>query len=205
MSYSPDEARSALRQVMVAHKLSARGLSKLAGLSPSAITQFMKARVRSLTAETYDAIAAGLSKKIGREVDIAELRGEIPVERPVSAFIGAGDEVVPPVDGDGPIDHVAAPRDFIEGEIAEVRGRSMLPFFEPGDLIFFTRADSPRALLNQVAVVKLKDNRRFVKTIQAGSKRGRFTLASVNPAYPPMEDQIVVWAARIAWVKKAGT
>ena len=207
MSYDAAKARRGLQKIMDTHKLSERGIAKLAGRSPATITHFLRGRTDSLTAKTYDKIAEGMTNKFGREFTVAELRGDAPLEiqLPIRSYVGAGDEVVAPVEGDGPIDYVAAPPELAEGEVLEVRGRSMLPAYEHGDLLFHRFMDpDPRNLLGKLVIAKLKDGRRFVKVLQPGSKRGRFTLTSLNPSYAPMEDQAVAAVARIVWVKKKG-
>lgn len=127
------------------------------------------------------------------------------VELPVRTIVGAGDEVMGPADGDEhPFDYEPAPPGLYDGEVTEVRGRSMLPLYRDGDRLFHkVMTDDPTTLIGEVAVVKLKDGRRFVKVLQPGKKRGLFRLESVNPAYEPIEDQPVASAARILWVKKA--
>ncbi|MEI6861605.1 MAG: S24 family peptidase [Verrucomicrobiota bacterium] len=157
--------------------------------------------------ETYEKLAAGASKLLNRNISPSRLRpgAAADIDLPIRSYVGAGDEVVEPVEGDGPIDYVAAPPELAEGEVLEVRGRSMLPAYEHGDLLFHRFMDpDPRNLLGKLVIIKLKDGRRFVKVLQAGSKRGRFTLASLNPSYAPMEDQAVAAVARIVWVKKKG-
>ena len=74
---------------------------------------------------------------------------------------------------------------------------------EHGDLLFHRFMDpDPRELVGKLVVAKLKDGRRFVKVLLAGTRRGRFTLASLNPSFAPMEDQAIEAVARIVWVKK---
>lgn len=124
-------------------------------------------------------------------------------ELPVSTVIGAGDEVEPADEGN-PIDYEPAPPGLYDGEVTEVRGRSMLPIFQNGDRLFHkVITEDPRSLIGEAAVLRLKDGRRFIKVLQPGTKRDRYHLVSINPAFPPMEDQVVVSAARIVWVKKA--
>lgn len=192
---------------MDAKKLSARELAKIAKKSPAIFTHFLGGRTESLTDRTYADLAAGLTERFGRDYSVAELRGDTmqEIHLPLISYVGAGDEIVQPVEGDAPMDHIVAPPDMGEGEVTEVRGRSMLPVFEPGDLLFHrTISTSPTSLLGQLVVAKLKDGRRFVKILGAGKGRGRFTLSSLNPAYEPMVDQPIAAVAKIVWVKKRG-
>ena len=207
MSNEADRARQAFAKFLKVHSLSGRAVSAAGGLSPSAASQFILGHSRSPKADTFSRFAKGASEKLGRAVTVGEMLGEAQAEiqLPISSYVGAGDEVVAPVEGDGPIDYVAAPPELAEGEVLEVRGRSMLPAYEHGDLLFHRFMDpDPRNLLGKLVIAKLKDGRRFVKVLQPGSKRGRFTLTSLNPSYAPMEDQAVAAVARIVWVKKKG-
>lgn len=121
----------------------------------------------------------------------------------VSYIVSAGDEIVQPIDSDGPFDRELAPPDMSDGEIAEIRGRSMLPVFSDGDRLFFrTIKDDPARLIGGIVVARLRDGRRFVKVLQAGSKRGRFNLESINPLYDPMIDQQLDAVGEIVWVRK---
>lgn len=74
LPYDPDRERRALQRFMARYKLSARAVSAAGGLSPSAVSHFLKGAVRSLKAESYAAIADGLSKKLNRKVLVSELR-----------------------------------------------------------------------------------------------------------------------------------
>ncbi len=121
----------------------------------------------------------------------------------VSSIVAAGDEIIGHDEGD-PIDYEPAPPGLYDGEVTEVRGRSMLPIFRDGDRLFHkVITEDPMSVVGEAAVLKLKDGRRFIKVLQPGTRRGRFRLLSLNPAYEPMEDQVVVSAARIVWVKKS--
>lgn len=126
-----------------------------------------------------------------------------PITLPVSSIVGAGDDVAELIEGDGPIDHEEAPPGMTEGEVTEVRGRSMRPFYGDGDRLFhrFLAGDATH-LIGEPVVVRLKDGRRLVKILQAGSKRGRYDLESINPLFPTLADQAVDAVAEIVWVKK---
>lgn len=122
---------------------------------------------------------------------------------PVSSMVSAGDEVIQPIDSDGPFDREPAPPDLLDGEVAEIRGRSMLPVFADGDRLFFrTVEDDPARLIGGVVVARLRDGRRFVKILRAGSRRGRFNLESINPQYDEMIDQQLDAVGEIVWVRK---
>lgn len=122
---------------------------------------------------------------------------------PVSTIVGAGDEIVEYV-GEDPIDEEPAPPGLEDGEVTEVRGRSMLPALREGDRLFhrFLSPGDHTHLIGEMVVARLKDGRRFVKVLRPGSRRGRYNLHSINDLYPPLEDQQLDAVAEILWVKR---
>lgn len=122
---------------------------------------------------------------------------------PVSTIVGAGDEIVEYV-GEDPIDEEPAPPGLEDGEVTEVRGRSMLPLFRDGDRLFhhFLSQGDHAHLIGEAVVARLRDGRRFVKILRLGSRRGRYDLHSINPQFAPLEDQQLEAVAEIVWVKK---
>jgi phage repressor protein C with HTH and peptisase S24 domain len=121
---------------------------------------------------------------------------------PVRSFVGAGDEIFP-IDEDSPIDRVAAPPGMIDAEATEVRGRSMLPLYHHGDLLFHHRIESdPTRFRDEVVIAQVKNGKRYVKLLATGTRRGRFNLVSINPTFAPLENQILDWVGAIEWVQK---
>lgn len=124
---------------------------------------------------------------------------------PLVGIVGAGGSIIPVDDhakGQGLAD-VEAPQDAGENTVAvQVRGDSMYPAYEDGDLLYYdqqpTIPDAPPA---KACIVKLIDGRCMVKLVRNGSKKGRFTLLSHNAE--PITDVELEWIARIKWVKKA--
>ena len=152
---------------------------------------------------TYSRLAEGASLLLERRVDTAALRGDKPtgIEVPIHHFIGAGDEVHL-IDGDGAFDYTEAPPGFADGGAGIVRGDSMLPIFEAGDVLFWRHLESPPSDPPKRAVIaQLRDSRLYVKRLLPGSKKGTFHLVSVNPVTPVLIDQPVASIARIGWVK----
>lgn len=165
-----------------------------------------------------------LSKKLGRSVDRAavnkmvkgtraiaadELRlieritgWEAPseIEVPLKGYVGAG-EAVEAIDN-GNAETVGAPRDSRPNTVAaRVKGNSMFPTLRDGWLLYWSRLLPPNEMQNDLCVVHLEDARIFVKILRAGSASNLWTLQSVNPAVPDMEDQIVQWVSPIDWIK----
>jgi len=85
----------------------------------------------------------------------------------------------------------------------EVRGESMLPVYRPGDYLICSRrrgADLQEAL-NKDCVVRTSENEGYIKKLVQGSRANTYTLVSYNAA--PIENQKLLWAAPIVWVKRA--
>jgi phage repressor protein C with HTH and peptisase S24 domain len=205
-TYSVQARRRALQDFIDRNDLEVQTWARASNKTESVVRHFLAGRSQSMSDRTYVQLAEGASELLSRTVTAGELRGEPDrdVEIAIRTYVGAGDEVVEPIEGDPPIGLVAAPPELAEGEATEVRGRSMLPAYEEGDLLFHKFLDpNPRELLGKLVVAKLLDGRRFVKVLLSGTMRGRFNLQSLNQAYPTMENQVVVAAARIVWVKKA--
>lgn len=119
---------------------------------------------------------------------------------PVMGRVGAGAEIdveheQAPSDG---YDLVELPFYFPHPVIAfEVAGDSMLPVYEPGEVIVCLRDQvrSTDSYLGQRVVVKTASGRRFIKRLMRGSKKGVFNLDSWNAL--TMEDVKLEWVGEI--------
>lgn len=116
----------------------------------------------------------------------------------VLGYVGAGAEVIPVDDhqmGAG-LETVDVDFPVKPGTVAViVRGDSMLPIFENGDLIgYMEDSADPMTLIGKMCVVKLADGRTFVKRLKRGSEDGLFTLVSANAS--DIEDVQIEWARR---------
>lgn len=117
---------------------------------------------------------------------------------PLKGYVGAG-QAIYPID-DGGDDLVDAPPTSNGSTVAvRVRGDSMLPLFEDGSLIYYSRHLPPGEMLNRRCVAKLADGRMLVKTLRRGAGEGFWTLTSTNSA--DIEDVVVEWVAPIDWIK----
>lgn len=199
-AFSPDLRRRALREFMRAKDLKVFPWTQAAGVSEASLRNFLNGDSESLSDRTYALLARAAHVSVGK------LRGdEAPPEAaevPVRSYVGAGDEILP-VEGDAPIEYVPAPPGMEECEATEVRGVSMQPLYHHGDLLFHRRIDAePARYRNEVVVVQVRNGKRLVKLLQAGSKKGLYTLVSLNPSFAPMPDQKISWIGPIEWVQK---
>lgn len=116
----------------------------------------------------------------------------------LAGFVGAGQEVYQfDEDGAGFVD---APPGWTKAtEAVEVRGDSMLPLYEEGTILYYSKQLPPEQMVGRRCVIRLEDDRVLVKSIRRGSERGLYTLVSLNA--PDIEDVALQWAAPIDWIK----
>lgn len=124
----------------------------------------------------------------------------VPNQAPIMGRVGAGAEIEveyeqPPADG---YDLVELPFSFPEPVIAfEVTGESMLPVYEPGEVIVCLRDQvrSTDSYLGRRVVVRTVGGRRFIKRLMRGSKKGLYNLDSWNAR--TIEDVRIEWVGEI--------
>lgn len=139
--------------------------------------------------------------------DVLLRPAEIPppgtvAEVAVLHFIGAGD-LIHIIDTDEGFDYTDAPPGFERGAAGIVRGDSMRPAYDDGEILFWRSLEEPpKKLPDRAVIVKVKDGPLYLKQLIPGSKRRHFHLQSINPLTRMLLDQEVEAIARIGWVKK---
>lgn len=200
MPYDQRQAVSALATFQEVSGLRDYPWEIASGVGEGTIRRFKNGKARSLTWETYEKLADGASSLLNRKVEARELLGDYPNTWPVFEAVLTGDEVVRlPSEG---MYRVPAPPDHVSGGVIEVRGRSLLPEFRQGDLLFHANLQPDiDALVGDVVLAQTTNGRRHIRILHSTPNPGHYTLSSINPAYPPLEDVQVMSAAEILWVK----
>lgn len=204
--YNADARRRVLQGFLDRNRLKVQTWTKAAGMSESVVRHFLEGRSESMSDRTYARLAAGATKLLERAIDPSALRGDPPpaAEVPIHHYVGAGDQVFPIDGNDDAIDYTEAPPGYQDGGAAIVRGESMRPLFEPGDIVFWRRLERPPTEATKRAViVQVKDGPLLLKKVLPGTKKGFYYLLSLNPTTPVMNDQPVEAIARIGWVRPA--
>ena len=119
---------------------------------------------------------------------------------PVVGRVGAGAAIDPDFDQAAPegLFDVTLPFDLPDELIGlEVDGDSMLPKYEPGDVIVVRREQRERtdAYVGQLVAVRTKDGRRYLKTMLRGSAPDLYRLQSFNAR--PIDDVEIEWVGEI--------
>lgn len=150
------------------------------------------------------AVPSGLTmeriRELARESGIVE-REPVPANQaPLMGRVGAGAEIEveyeqAPAEG---YDLVELPFAFTDPVIAfEVAGDSMLPVYEPGEVIVCLRDQvrSTDSYLGKRVVVRTAGGRRFLKRLMRGSRKGLYNLDSWNAM--TIEDVRLDWVGEI--------
>jgi phage repressor protein C with HTH and peptisase S24 domain len=183
--------RNAIEVEMARKGFSRRGLSLAAGLGPTAVRDLM---------EKTDNPGIGTLRQVAEALDVPfeSISGGAGV--PLAGKIGAGGQIAYFPD-DGEPQMVPRPPLAPGPLIAfEVSGDSMLPKYEPGDIIYARRDHEGvlPAYLGAYCAVGLSDGGTYLKRLTAGTELGSYTLLSLNAA--DMVNVQVEWAAPVLFI-----
>lgn len=168
-------------------------------------TQAELASAAETNQPTVDRIERGEtrhSKHLNKILLALGLEERAPSRIPVVGYIGGGQLVLAIDDhskGDG-IDEIDAPPGVENGIGLIVRGDSMAPKYEDGDIVVIDKTVLDiTSLIGRTCYVKLADGRCYLKILNAGSRPGRYSLISSNG--PAIHDVVIEQAYPVAWVK----
>ncbi|UFM63654.1 helix-turn-helix domain-containing protein [Paracoccus sp. MA] len=181
-------------------------LSLAAGMGESGVRDLFRNDSSPKVVNAY-ALASVLGRSIDELVRIGEAgsmdvipaRAVIAVAGQVGA--GAKVELVDAYEkGDG-IYHVACPPQISpKGIVAvEVVGDSMMPAYQPGSILFYSRdaLGVPTEAIGKVCVCEDEDGKVWVKQVKVGREDGKFSLLSINPETENMHGVRLKWAAPV--------
>jgi transcriptional regulator with XRE-family HTH domain len=173
-------------------------LRKRAGLSQTELAERIGTSINmlgKLERGSRDITGAWIEKLANvLRVQPGEIVGEGGV--PVVGKIGAGGSII--YEDVGNTDFVSRPPDT-RGELVglEVEGDSMMPKFDPGDVIYISRdydGVSPE-LVGSYCAVRLTTGETYLKILARGQAFGLWTLRSLNAA--DMENRELLWATPV--------
>ena len=188
-------------------------------------TNFASARKAAIrhgwTVSTYTAHENGqndydeeTAREYGRAFNVSAgwlLTGEGPADRQsivgVKGLVGAGgtiDTGPEQIPADGDLYQIEVPFPLPPDAFAlQVRGESMFPRYDSGDVIVCVRRSiSPNELVNREAAVETTDGSRYLKRLLKGSRKGLFDLESFNA--PPIRGVRLQWASPVYGVVRYG-
>lgn len=116
---------------------------------------------------------------------------------PVLGYVGAGAAAHYYVDAGDALDEVPMPVGGNDNTVAlEIKGDSLGPFFNQWLVYYDERRDPPTMdLIGNLCVVETIEGKILVKKLMRGSRPGLYHLLSQTES--PIEDQELVWAARV--------
>lgn len=185
------EIQAAIEREMKRVGIAAKPLSIAAKLGPTAVRDILKDDTQDVKLGTLARLASVL------DVDLEVLLGAPRV--PVVGFIGAGGTVI--FEDMGVEETVLRPPAISGPLIAlEVRGDSMLPKYEPGDVVYIQRNHDGilPEYVGEYCAVRLTSGETFLKRLAFGSGEGRWTLQSLNAA--DMTDVELEWATPVLFI-----
>lgn len=171
------------------------------GIKPTTLS-LMVGKNKSLVKDLFDRqsdVSIGTLVRLAGALDVSVLSLLEAPRVPVVGYIGAGGSIV--FEDLGCDDTVVRPPNVSHKLVAlVVRGDSMLPKYQDGDIIYIAR-DHDGVLpdyMGRDCAVRLTSGETFIKQIIPGGEEGRFTLLSLNAG--PMENMEVEWATPVAFI-----
>lgn len=187
--------RAALREIMDRKGVKPTTLSLMVGKNRSLVKDLFE-RTNDIGVGTLIKLAGAL------DVPVSDLLSAPRVA--IVGYIGAGGTIIFEDLGNDEAETVVRPPNISTRLVAlVVRGDSMLPKYQDGDILYISR-DHDGVLpsyLGRDCVVRLATGETYIKQLMKGSEEGRFTLFSLNA--PPIEDVEVTWATPVAFIMPA--
>ena len=187
--------------------LAAKGLTKqqaadLTGVKYHALNAILLRENAVPNAILAQQIADGLGISIERLTRGEPLRSRDAIA--VAGRVGAGAKVPlfdPYEKGDGFFRVACPPQISPDGKVAVVvDGDSMAPMYQPGHILFFSRATHEGVMSEDIGrpcVVEDAEGNAWVKLVKRGSEPGLFNLISLNQSAESVWDAPIKWASKV--------
>lgn len=178
-------------------------LAREAGLPKESVYKYLKGKVKQPRGDVLDKLAdaLGIQRLWLKEGLGPELSGY-----PLVGSVSAGEQFTPVDDhsqGAG-LDYVSLDLDATDPIAIQVRGRSMLPAYRDGDMLFCSRQrglDIARCIGHD-CVVMTEGGEGYLKVLKSGTKPGLYTLESYNRAFEDIVDVRLAWVAPVSIVRR---
>lgn len=143
-----------------------------------------------------------LAKALGcRPFELLPPSDDERVTVPIVGYVGAGEKVVNFEDPGGGLGPVIPPPQGEHMAAIVVRGDSMWPAYQEGDVLFFDPATEVQSdCIGRECIVQVRGGPTYVKRVFRGTKDGTFRLASYKA--PEVDNVELVWAARVRWIRR---
>lgn len=132
-----------------------------------------------------------IAQVLSVDISLLELGDDAPEAHKVKlmGYVGAG-QAIESLPGNEPFQYVDAPPGAPDGaEAAIVRGGSMYPLLRDGFMLVWWRwTPDPLPHIGELCICQTAEHGHVVKILEAGSRRGRYTLQSLAQGYEPMRD-----------------
>ena len=192
--------RFRLKELREAAKLTQEQMAERLGISIS-LYNGLENEKRRMNADYLEGAAAIFG------IPAADLIIEPAQPIPIAGRVGAG-ATVPLYDAteDGGLFQVNTPAQLrrlgpaSNFAAVEVEGISMVPMYQPGDVLFFRRATHegiPNEDVGRPCIVEDEDGHAWVKQVRIGDKPDLFHLTSLNPTAETRHNVRIKWAARV--------
>lgn len=181
---------------------SVREIADKAGVSYEQLKKVGQGKTRSMNADD----AVKVARAFGVSVDdflLGNLGGVVPLVA-VAGVVGAGAKVqlIDAFEKGNGFFHVQRPEPLKNLPVVavQVKGDSMVPMYQPGDILFYSRPTHEGIASEDIGrpcVVEDQSGNAWVKQVRRGTEPGLFHLVSLNPDAETVWDQPIRWAARV--------
>jgi repressor LexA len=195
------KAREAIQRILEAADWTQKEFAKRIGVSQGTVSKWLNEE-QSPNTKQWDKVI-DLIKSDHRLAELS-IDLEPPASVDVAGQVGAGAKIEDFFDDDHGHYQAFLPFPAFGNFISfEVLGDSMLPKYDPGDVVIVW-ADQRRnveSFIGELCVVRLETGERYLKRLEPGSKPGLYRLESFNAS--PIVDVPIAWVGEIMSVVPA--